>query len=141
MKVVLLKDVKNMGRAHTAIEVSDGHALNFLIPHKLAVPATASSLKMAETRVKQVVDRKQLDVKLVEDRLAQLAETPVTITKKANEQGHLYDGVDAKELGEAAQLPEEVIRIEKPFKELGTFDVPVAFGEQFGKFSVTIVAE
>ena len=141
MKVVLLKDVKNMGRAHTAIEVSDGHALNFLIPQKLAVPATATSLKQAEERVKQVTDRKELDVKLVEERLAQLAETPVTITKKANEQGHLYDGVDAKELGEAAQLPEEVIRIEKPFKELGTFDVPVAFGAQFGKFSVTIVAE
>lgn len=141
MKVVLLKDVKNMGRAHTAIEVSDGHALNFLIPNKLAVPATAANLKQAELRVKQVVDRKELDVKLVEDRLAQLAEETVTIAKKANEQNHLYDGVDAKELADAAQLPEEVIRIEKPFKELGTFEVPVAYGEQFGKFSVEIVAE
>lgn len=141
MKVVLLKDVKNMGRAHTAIEVSDGHALNFLIPNKLAVPATASSLKLAAQRVKQVVDRKELDVKLVSDRLAQLAEEKVTIVKKANEQGHLYDGVDARELGEAAQLPEEVIRIEKPFKELGTHEVPVSFGDQFGKFEVEIVAE
>lgn len=141
MKVVLLKDVKNMGRAHTAIEVSDGHALNFLIPNKLAVPATASSLKLAEQRVKQVVDRKELDMKLVSDRLAQLADEKVTIVKKANEQGHLYDGVDAKEIGEAAQLPEEVIRIEKPFKELGTHEVPVAFGDQFGKFAVEIVAE
>ncbi|HYF28883.1 MAG TPA: 50S ribosomal protein L9, partial [Candidatus Paceibacterota bacterium] len=84
MKVVLLKDVKNMGRAHTAIDVSDGHALNFLIPRKLAVPATPSSLKQAELRVKQVKDRKELDVKLVEGRLAQLADEKVTITKKAN---------------------------------------------------------
>ena|SRR3989344_1478417 len=141
MKVVLLKDVKDMGRAHTAIEVSDGHALNFLIPRKLAVPATASSLKQAELRVKQVVDRKELDVKLVEDRLAQLADEKVTIVKKANEQGHLYDGVDAAELATAAQLPEEVIRIERSFKELGAFEVPVAFGDQFGKFTVEIVAE
>jgi len=141
MKVVLLKDVKNMGRAHTSIEVSDGHALNFLIPRKLAVPASASALKLAGMRIKQVVDRKELDVKLVEDRLTQLAEGSVTITKKANEQGHLYDGVDAKELAEAAQLPEEVIRIERPFKELGTFEVPVSYGEHFGKFSVEIVAE
>lgn len=141
MKVVLLKDVKNMGRAHTAIEVSDGHALNFLIPNKLAVPATASSLKLAEQRVKQVVDRKELDMKLVSDRLAQLADEKVTIVKKANEQGHLYDGVDAREIGEAAQLPEEVIRIEKPFKELGTHEIPVSFGDQFGKFEVDIVAE
>ncbi|MEK9184257.1 MAG: 50S ribosomal protein L9 [Patescibacteria group bacterium] len=141
MKVVLLKDVKDMGRAHTEVEVSAGHALNFLIPRKMAVPATAGALKQAGLRVQQVVDRKELDVKLVEDRLAVLAEEKVTITKKANEQGHLYDGVDAKELAEAAQLPEEVIKLEKSIKELGTFDVPVAYGANFGKFSVEIVAE
>ena len=141
MKVVLLKDVKNMGRAHSVIEVSDGHALNLLIPKKLAVPATPTSMKQAELRVQQVVDRKELDVKLIADRLVQLADERVTIVKKANEQGHLYDGVDAKEIADAAQLPEEVVRIEKPFKELGTFEVPVAFGEQFGKFSLDIVAE
>ncbi len=141
MKVVLLKDVKDMGRAHTEVEVSAGHALNFLIPRKMAVPATAGAVKQAGLRVQQVVDRKELDVKLVEDRLAVLAEEKVTITKKANEQGHLYDGVDAKELAEAAQLPEEVIKLEKSIKELGTFDVPVAYGANFGKFSVEIVAE
>ncbi|MES2994964.1 MAG: 50S ribosomal protein L9 [Patescibacteria group bacterium] len=141
MKVVLLKDVKDMGRAHTEVEVSAGHALNFLIPRKMAVPATAGALKQAGLRVQQVVDRKELDVKLVEDRLAVLAEEKVTIIKKANEQGHLYDGVDAKELAEAAQLPEEVIKLEKSIKELGTFDVPVAYGANFGKFSVEIVAE
>ena len=141
MKVVLLKDVRDMGRAHTTIEVSDGHALNFLIPQKLAIPATQSAQKEAAVRVKQVIDRKELDVKLVEERLAALATEPVVIYKKANEQGHLYDGVDAKEIAEAAKLPEEVIRIEKPFKELGTFEVPVSFGENFGKFEVKVEAE
>lgn len=141
MKVVLLKDVKDMGRAHTAVDVADGHALNFLIPRKLAVPASPNALKLAETRVKQVKERKELDVLLVEARLTQLAEGKVTVTKKANEQGHLYDGVDAKELAAAADLPEEAIRIERPFKELGTFSVPVALGEDFGAFTVEIVAE
>jgi len=141
MKVVLLKDVRDIGRAHTTVDVSDGHALNFLIPRKLAVPATSSALKQAAVRVQAVVDRKELDVKLVEERLAALAEETVTIAKKANEQGHLYDGVDAKEIAEAAKLPEEVIRIEKPFKELGTFEVPVSYGDAFGKFSIAVVAE
>lgn len=141
MKVVLLKDVRDMGRAHTVVDVSDGHALNFLIPRKLAIPATSSSMKQAEMRVKQVVDRKELDHALIESRLAQLSEEQVVIRKKANEQGHLYDGVDAKELAEAAGLPPEVIRIEKPFKELGTFEVPVSFGEHFGKFPVSVEAE
>ena len=141
MKVVLLKDVRDMGRAHTTIEVSDGHALNFLIPRKLAIPATSSAMKQAEVRVQAVTDRKELDVKLIESRLAQLAEEVVTITKKANEQGHLYDGVDAKEIAAAANLPEEVIKIEKPFKELGTFEVPVSYGDNFGKFNLSVVAE
>lgn len=141
MKVVLLKDVKDMGRAHTAVDVSDGHALNFLIPRKLAIPATPTSLKQAESRVKMVQDRKELDVKLVSERLGQLAEGKVTIVKKANEQGHLYDGVDARELAEAAQLPEEAIKLEKPIKELGTFTIPVAAGEDFGSFELEIVAE
>lgn len=141
MKVVLLRDVKDMGRANSVVEVSDGHALNFLIPRKLAVLATAASMKQAETRKQAQKDRKELDVKLVEERLAALAEGHVTIVKKANEQGHLYDGVDAAEIAAAAALPEEVIRIEKPFKEVGTFEVPVSYGEHFGKFSLEVVAE
>jgi len=141
MKVVLLKDVRDMGRAHTTIDVSDGHALNYLIPRKLAVLASNSAVKQASVRVQQVVDRKELDVKLVEERLASLAEETIVIRKKANEKGHLYDGVDAKEIATAANLPEEVIRIEKPFKELGDFEVPVSYGENFGKFSIKVEAE
>lgn len=141
MKVVLLKDVKNMGRAHTTVEVSDGHALNYLIPRKLAVPATGGAIKQAETRVQQVIDRKELDQKLVAERLTALAEEKTVIRKKANDQGHLYDAVDAKEIAEATQLPEDVIRLEKPIKELGSFDIPVSLGEAFGSVSISVEAE
>lgn len=141
MKVVLLKDVRDMGRAHSVHEVSDGHALNFLIPRKLAVPATAQNLKFAETKQKQVEERRELDQKLIADRIAALAEGKVTIGKKANEQGHLYDGIDAKEIADAAQLPEEAIKLEKPIKEVGVHDVAVSVGETFGKIAVEIVAE
>jgi large subunit ribosomal protein L9 len=141
MKVVLLKDVRDMGRAHTVLEVSDGHALNFLIPRKLAVAATAQNLKRAEAMQGKVSERRELDHKLVAERLAALAEEKVTIVKKANEQGHLYDGVDAGEIAEAAQLPEEVVKLEKSIKELGTHEVSVSAGEVFGKITVEIVAE
>lgn len=141
MKVVLLKDVRNTGRAHSVIEVADGHAINFLIPRKLAVPATAMTLKIAETKQKQFTEKRALDQKLVEERLAALSEGKVTIAKKANEQGHLYDGVGASDIAEAAQLPEDAIHLEKPIKELGTFDVPVAVGDSFGKIAVEVVEE
>jgi len=141
MKIVLTKDVKGTGRAHEAIEVRDGHALNFLIPKGMAVPATPAALKNAELRQKRTEEQKVLSAKLVEERLAALSDTPVVIRKKANEQGHLYDAVDAKDIAEAAALPVDAIRIEKPFKELGTHDVPVLVGEGFGKFSITIETE
>jgi large subunit ribosomal protein L9 len=141
MKVVLLKDVRDMGRAHSVHDVSDGHALNFLIPRKLAVPATAGTLKIAEGKQKQVIEKRALDHKLVADRLTALAEGKVTIVKKANEQGHLYDGVDAKDVALAAELPEDAIHLERPIKEIGMHEVPVAVGESFGKISVEVVAE
>lgn len=141
MKVILIKDVKGMGRAHEEVSVSDGYALNSLFPKKLAIPATAVAKKEAETRRTKMKARTEVGETLVKERLAALAEEQVVIRRKANEQGHLYDAVDAKEIAEAAQLPLDVIRIEKPFKEIGTFEVPVATGETFGKFSLTVEAE
>lgn len=147
MKVILTKYVKGVGRAHETVTAADGYALNYLIPSKLAIPATVSAMKTASTRVTQAVARKELDHKLLEQNLASLADAKLTIKMKANEKGHLYDAVGVPEISAAAaeqahiDLPEEVIKIEKPFKELGTFDVPVAFGETFGKFSITVEAE
>ncbi|MBU6323827.1 MAG: 50S ribosomal protein L9 [Patescibacteria group bacterium] len=147
MKVLLLKDVKDMGSAYTVKEVSDGYALNFLIPKRLATAATPAALKEAEVRAREVKERKAIDAKLLSESLAALAEARIVVTAKANEKGHLYDAVGEEEIRKAAkdqarvELPEGVIRIERPFKELGTFDVPVAAGEDFGTFAVTIEAE
>lgn len=141
MKVVLLKDVKNTGRAGTVVDCSDGHAQNFLIPRGMAALATPTNLKQAELRLKQESDRKELDVKLIQDRLAALAQERIVIKKKVNEKGHLYDAVDAADVAKATDLPESAIKLEKPFKEIGTFDVPVSLGESFGKLSITIEGE
>lgn len=141
MQVVLTKDVKGTGRANEVISVKDGFALNFLIARKLAVPASAASLKQAELRVKQAVAKGELDAKLIGERLVVLAETKLEFIKKANEKGHLYDAVDATEIAEKAGIPENSVRIEKPFKDVGTHEVPVAFGEQFGKLTIEIKAE
>jgi len=141
MQVVLTKDVKGTGKANTVITVKDGYALNYLIARKLAIPATGATLKQAELRQKQVAAKGELDAKLIGERLVALAEEKIEFVKKANELNHLYDGVDAKEIAEKAGLPEDSIRIERPFKELGTFDVPVSFGEQFGKLTIVISAE
>ena len=144
MKVILLKDVKGVGRSHEVIEAKDGHALNYLIPKKLAISATPTAMKEAELRRKQTVDRAVLDAALLAQNIAALASARIVIKAKANEKGHLYDAVGEPEVRVAAKeqahidLPEDAIKLEKPIKELGIFDIPVATAGTFGKFSITI---
>lgn len=141
MKVILKKDVRNMGQAGTAHDVADGHALNFLIPRKLAVPATPSALAKAELIKKQTADRKVVDAGLLKQRIADLAESRVTITRKANEKGHLYDAVDASDIATATDLPVDVISLEKPLKEIGEHEVGISSGDIIGAITVVIEAE
>lgn len=146
MKVVLLKDVKKMGRAHETVETSDGYALNYLIPNKLASVATGGAVKSAEARKgKQVADR-AVKTQLLAQNLAALAEARIVVKATVNEQGHLYDAVGEDEIIAAAKecagidLPEGAITLEKRIKEVGTYEIPVAAGEQFGKFTLTVEA-
>ena len=147
MKVILIKDVKGIGRAHEAVEAKDGHALNYLIPKKLAIAATPTATKEAELRRKQATDRTTIDSALLTQNISALAEAHIVITMKANEKGHLYDAVGESDIVKSAKeqahidIPEEAIKLEKPIKELGTFDIPVAIADTFGKFSIIIEAE
>ena len=147
MKVLLTRDVKGIGRAHEAVETKDGYALNFLIPQKLAIPATTGAVKAAGARLARVGERKELGAALLAQNIAALAEAHISIVMKANEKGHLYDAVAAPEISKAAKeqaridIPEDAIKLEKPIKELGTFRVPVSAGEIFGEFSIEVVGE
>ncbi|HQU07787.1 MAG: 50S ribosomal protein L9 [Parcubacteria group bacterium 21-54-25] len=147
MKIILTKDVRSMGRAHETVEVADGHALNFLIPQQLAVLATPAAMRAAETRKTKAATDRQVQEQLIAQNLETLAEKRIVITKKANDKGHLYDAVGVPEILAAVQeqahvvLPEDTIRIEHPFKEVGTHDVSVAHGEHFGKFTISIETE
>lgn len=147
MKVILIKDVKGIGRAHEAVEAKDGHALNYLIPKKLAISATPTATKEAELRRKQATDRTAIDAALLTQNISALAEARIVIKVKANEKGHLYDAVGESDIAKAVKeqahvdIPEDAIKLEKPIKEIGTFDIPVATADTFGKFSITIEAE
>jgi large subunit ribosomal protein L9 len=147
MKVVLLKDVKKIGRTNETIEVADGFALNHLIPKKLAMAATRANLKQSAARQGKITADRDMKTALLAQNIATLAEKQVVIKVKVNEQGHLYDAVDEKDIIVAAKesadidLPEGIITLEKPIKEVGTFEIPVATGETFGKFTLVVEAE
>lgn len=147
MKVILIKDVRGMGRMFDEITTADGHALNFLIPQGFAVMATPAAARDAERRRKQFITRGELDAVLLNENIAALATARIVIKMKANEKGHLYDAVGIAEIAQAAKeqagidLPESAIKLEKPIKEIGTFTIPVATADTFGEFSIIVEAE
>ncbi|MHB8710514.1 MAG: 50S ribosomal protein L9 [Minisyncoccota bacterium] len=147
MKVVLTKEVKGIGHAYDTVDVADGHALNYLIPRNLAKAATPRAKQEAELRLKQRSDRAVLDASLLAQNIAALAAARIVIRAKANEKGHLYDAIGESDIRKAVKeqvhvdLSEDALKLEKPIKVLGTFDIPVATAETFGKFSITIEAE
>ena len=146
MKVVLLRDVARIGKRHEVKEVPDGHALNMLIPRKLALSATPENLKkVAALRTKQASDA-ALTVSHFEDALKMLNEKPLEIRVEANAQGHLFKGVKIEDIIQAGRavgvhLEADQIDLKHPLKEVGEHQIHLASGERRGACIVSIIAK
>ena len=103
MKVVLLKDVKNMGKRDDILTVSDGYARNFLFPQKLAAEATPGTLKEIE-RKRAAQDAREAELKAEAQAKAELLKNKViTLQVKCGEKGRLYGSVTAAEVADALE--------------------------------------
>ncbi len=131
MKVVLLQDVQGIGGPGTVKDVADGYARNYLLPKKLATPATAGALKQVE-RARDVEDRRQ--ARLDEQAAAMAARIEgqeVTFRVRAGEEGRLYGSVTNGDVAEvlSRQIGEDVdkrrVILEEPIHVLGTYEVSV----------------
>lgn len=141
MKVILLRDVAKIGRRFEVKEVPDGYALNQLIPKKYAELAT-------KTAIKQIAERErkgQINTNLEREKLLMLVEScqsePLEITMEANEQGHLFQAVNAKDIKQVASLRnfavvESSIHFKTPIKSLGPNEAFIDMGGE--KFSVAL---
>ena len=131
MKVIFLKDVPRVGRKYDVKEISDGYAVNFLFPRKLAMMATPQNLAELERNKKEVSIKREVQEGLLIKNLAEIKEASVTIKGKANDQGHLFSAIHKKELVETLakekhiDIGEDFIALEKPIKEIGEFEIPV----------------
>jgi large subunit ribosomal protein L9 len=146
MKVVLLKDVKKMGRAHETVEASDGYALNYLIPNKMAAVATGGAVKTADARKAKAGAAREVKMQLLAQNIETLKDKRIVVQAKANEQGHLYDAVGEEEIiaaakeGAGVDLPEGAIELEKKIKEVGEHQVKVSAGDVSGEFTLVVEA-
>lgn len=131
MKVILQQEVKKLGKKGDIIEVSEGYARNYLLPQKLAIPATAGNVNTA-TQQKEAEIRKTKRL-LDEARLhaAQLAKLTVQVAVKTGEGGRLFGSVTSKDIADALQaqhgveLDKRKIELKDTIKSLGTYPVTV----------------
>ena len=131
MKVILLKDVKNMGKRDDVLNVSDGYARNFLFPQKLAVEATPGNLKEIE-RKRAAQDAREAEMKAEALAKAELLKNKiVTLEVKCGEKGRLYGSVTAAEVAEALEKQHGIkadkrkIEIGDPIREVGVRELSV----------------
>ena len=147
MKVILLADVKKVGKKDQTVEVSDGYANNFLFPRKLAVPL---SKKSAEVLENQQEERKELAAKMKADADAlakKLEGIVLTFKVKTGREGKLFGAVSLKQVAE--ELAKQGIEIDKrkfidkgPLDELGYHHISVElYKGVIGKVHVEIKGE
>ena len=148
MKVILLKDVPKLGKKMDIKNVSDGHALNFLFPQKLAEMASASAIKRVETEKAQADAIRKTHEKAVTDALEAVSGTFIALTEKANEKGHLFKAIHKAEILAAikkaiggAEITEDYIVLEKPIKEVGEYAVELKAAGKSIKVKLSIKAE
>ncbi|TVX89794.1 50S ribosomal protein L9 [Paenibacillus agilis] len=130
MKVILLQDVKGQGKKGQVKEVSEGYALNFLIPRGLGRPATDGNLKTLEQQQKSEDKRKEQEKLDAEALAAKLGEMTVVIKTKAGEGGRLFGAITSKQIAEAMQkmnvkIDKRKIELAEPIRSLGYSNVTV----------------
>ncbi len=148
MKVILQQEVKKLGKKGDILEVSEGYARNFLLPQKLAIPATANNVNNAN--LQKAAEERKKERALDEAKLlaAQMAKITVTIPVKMGEGGRLFGSVTAKDIADALtkehklDIDKRKIELKDALKSLGTFTVPIKLhAEVSTQIQVTIKAE
>ena len=146
MKVVLLADVKKIGRKYDIANVSDGYGLNFLLPQKKAVPATAKKIKWAEDMKKNAVSTKEIQATLLAKNIDSIKSAVVEISEKVNDQGHLFAGIHEGDLAKALsektniEIDQDFIVLDKAIKEVGEHDIKVVAGDMEATFKLIVSA-
>ena len=131
MKVVLLKDVKNIGKRDEILNVSDGYARNFLLPQKLAMEATPGALKEIERKRAAQNAREAEMLAEAKKKAADLKNKVITLEVKCGEKGRLYGSVTAAEVAEALEkqhgikVDKRKIDIGDPIRETGIRTISV----------------
>lgn len=146
-QAILLKDVEELGSAGDAVDVSPGYLRNFLIPRKLAQPATRGALEEAQRRREAAEVAAREAEERAGETAALLSKTVLTIQHRAGEDGKLFGSVTTAEIADAIsearglRVDRRKIKLEEPIREIGTYMIEIELGGGQTARVKTIVAE
>ncbi|MBU1076114.1 MAG: 50S ribosomal protein L9 [Spirochaetes bacterium] len=130
MKIILREDVKNIGKSGDTKEVKRGYAVNYLLPHKLAYPATGSYLKMFENEKKVSEKHLEKEKKEAEELKAKFENLSLNISVKTGEDEKMFGSVTAGDIADklketGIEISKKQIALEDNIKKLGIYHVPI----------------
>lgn len=146
-QAILLEDVESLGQRGEPVDVAPGYLRNYLIPRKLAAPATPGALEQAQQRQAAAEKAEKLRAEREEQAASLLSKTVLTIHQRADDGGKLFGSVGAKEIVDAIQEARDLridrrkVRLEQPIREIGTHMVEIELVDGTTASVKTIVAE
>ncbi|HLW93779.1 MAG TPA: 50S ribosomal protein L9 [Solirubrobacteraceae bacterium] len=130
-QAILLDDVESLGERGAVVDVSKGYLRNYLIPRKLAQPATAGALKVVQQRIETAERAAREAIAKAADNAAMLSRTVLTISQQAGDDGRLFGSVTTQDIVDAIRearglrLDRRGVHLEEPIKNVGTYMVVI----------------
>ena len=145
MKVILLEDIKGVGKKDQIINANDGYARNYLFPKKLALEATAGNLGNLKARQESNQFRKDQQKEAAIELANKMKDINLEIKVKAGENGKIFGGVTAKEISEHLkqdyniEVDKKKINLSDTIKNIGTYTVDIKLYEGvIGKLKISV---
>jgi large subunit ribosomal protein L9 len=135
-QAILLQDVESLGERGTVVDVSPGYLRNYLLPRKLAAPATEASIKAAARRQEQADRAKEEAEARAQDNATLLSRTVLTIPQQAGDDGRLFGSVTTQDIADAIRdargirVDRRKIHLEEPIRHTGTYMVVVEIADE-----------
>lgn len=145
MKIIFLKDVPRVGKKYEIKEVADGYGKH-LVGQKVAEIATKESIARIENKKKTDASLKKVHMDLLAKSLEELSGITITLRGKANEKGHLFASIHKDEIlaelkrANRIEMNPDYVILDRPIKELGTFNIPVVIEKNRVTFTVVVEA-
>ena len=146
-QAILLQDVEKLGERGEVIDVSKGYLRNFLIPRKLAQPATKGAVQAAQRKAQAETRAKEQAVTRSQEHADLLNRTVLTISQQAGEDGRLFGSVTTQDIAEAIRdargitIDRRKVHLEEPIRHVGTYMVVVEVDDGVTSTVKTIVTE